>query len=152
MAVLILVEVFWVVTMCSTVVGYQYFRGPCCLHIHNPEDLNFPLLFNKLFHLISQFCTCLVLFIPFMARHWSPISLDMASCSSPKLCLTLVKEILLLLLLLLLTWWYQKLKIPSIHTHVHVHWVFSPNTHMCMCVYWACYHGTNTYDLHYESI
>jgi hypothetical protein len=33
MTVMIQVEVFWVVTPCSTVVGYQYFRGPCCLHL-----------------------------------------------------------------------------------------------------------------------
>jgi len=29
------VEVFWVVMPCN-VVGYQCFRGPCCLHLH-PE-------------------------------------------------------------------------------------------------------------------
>jgi hypothetical protein len=28
---MIQVEVFWVVTPCSVVVGYQCFRGPCCL-------------------------------------------------------------------------------------------------------------------------
>jgi hypothetical protein len=28
------VEVFWVVTPCSVVVGYQRFGGPCCLHLH----------------------------------------------------------------------------------------------------------------------
>jgi hypothetical protein len=33
-AVKIQVEVFWVVTPCSVVVGYQCFRGPCCLHLH----------------------------------------------------------------------------------------------------------------------
>jgi hypothetical protein len=27
------VEVFWVVTPCSVVVGYQHFGGPCCLHL-----------------------------------------------------------------------------------------------------------------------
>jgi hypothetical protein len=27
------VEVFWVVTACSVPVGYQHFRGPCCLHL-----------------------------------------------------------------------------------------------------------------------
>jgi len=31
------VEVFWVVTPCS-MVWYQSFRDPCCLHLH-PEDL-----------------------------------------------------------------------------------------------------------------
>jgi len=31
-AVMIQVEVFWDVTVCSVVVGYQRFRGPCCLH------------------------------------------------------------------------------------------------------------------------
>jgi hypothetical protein len=33
MAVKFQVEVFWVVTSCSVVVGYQRFRGPCCLHL-----------------------------------------------------------------------------------------------------------------------
>jgi hypothetical protein len=27
------IEVFWVVTLCSVVVGYQRFGGPCCLHL-----------------------------------------------------------------------------------------------------------------------
>jgi len=27
------VEVFWVVTPCIVVVGYQSFGGPCCLHL-----------------------------------------------------------------------------------------------------------------------
>jgi hypothetical protein len=27
------VEVFWVVMLCSVVVEYQHFRGPCCLHL-----------------------------------------------------------------------------------------------------------------------
>jgi len=33
MVVKIQVEVFWVVTLCSIVVGYQCFRGPCCFHL-----------------------------------------------------------------------------------------------------------------------
>jgi hypothetical protein len=32
MAVMFQVDVFWVVTPCSVVSGYQRFRGPCCLH------------------------------------------------------------------------------------------------------------------------
>jgi len=28
------VEVTWVVMLCSEVVGYQHFIGPCCLHLH----------------------------------------------------------------------------------------------------------------------
>jgi hypothetical protein len=31
-AVTFQVDVFWIVTPCSVVVGYQRFRGPCCLH------------------------------------------------------------------------------------------------------------------------
>jgi len=29
------VEVFWVVTPCSVVAGYQRFGGPCCLHLED---------------------------------------------------------------------------------------------------------------------
>jgi hypothetical protein len=32
-AVKIQVQVFWVVTPCNDVVGYQRFRNPCCLHL-----------------------------------------------------------------------------------------------------------------------
>jgi hypothetical protein len=39
-AVKVQVEVFWVVTLCSVVVGYQHFRSWCCVHLHNPEGLN----------------------------------------------------------------------------------------------------------------
>jgi len=31
-AVTIQVKVFWVVTHCRVALGYQHFRGPCCLH------------------------------------------------------------------------------------------------------------------------
>jgi len=37
MAVNIEVEVFWVVTPCNVVVGYQRFRGPCCLHLQGED-------------------------------------------------------------------------------------------------------------------
>jgi hypothetical protein len=33
MAMKIHVVVFWVMTLCSDVVGYQFFGGPCCLHL-----------------------------------------------------------------------------------------------------------------------
>jgi len=52
------VAVFWVVTLCSSVVGYQCFRGLCCLHLHgdvvsyhittqchNPQDCNLKFFF-----------------------------------------------------------------------------------------------------------
>jgi len=32
-AVMFQVKVFWVVTPCSVIVGYQHFRSPCCLHL-----------------------------------------------------------------------------------------------------------------------
>jgi len=36
-AVMFQVKVFWVVMLCSAVVGYQHIRGPRCLHLH-PES------------------------------------------------------------------------------------------------------------------
>jgi hypothetical protein len=39
-------EVFWVVMLCNVMVGYQCFRGPCCLNLYSEdggfssEDLN----------------------------------------------------------------------------------------------------------------
>jgi hypothetical protein len=36
------VEVFWVVTPCSVVVGYQRFRGSCCRHLHGPLERWYP--------------------------------------------------------------------------------------------------------------
>jgi hypothetical protein len=34
-------RVFWVVTFCSVVVGYQRFGGPCCFHLQGEEiDVN----------------------------------------------------------------------------------------------------------------
>jgi len=27
-------QIFWVVTPCGDVVGYQRFGGPCCIHAH----------------------------------------------------------------------------------------------------------------------
>jgi hypothetical protein len=36
--VMIQVEVFWFVTLCSIAVGFQYFGRPCCLHIQNEDE------------------------------------------------------------------------------------------------------------------
>jgi len=66
------VDVFWFVTPCS-VVGYQHFIGPFCLHLqggaawtsetvsycntthcHNPEDLD--LKYSYIFCGLCQFC------------------------------------------------------------------------------------------------
>jgi len=33
-AVMFQVQVFWAVTPCSVVLGYQHFGGPCCLRLH----------------------------------------------------------------------------------------------------------------------
>jgi hypothetical protein len=33
MTVKIQIEVFWFVTVCTVEIGYQHFRGPCCLHL-----------------------------------------------------------------------------------------------------------------------
>jgi hypothetical protein len=55
-AVKIQVKVFWVVMVCSVVVGYQHFRSPCCpqntTQCHNPEDLN--LKVNALYRMLQQ--------------------------------------------------------------------------------------------------
>jgi len=32
--VVVVVVVVWVMTPCSFVIGYQRFRGPCCIHFH----------------------------------------------------------------------------------------------------------------------
>jgi len=40
--------IFWVLTPCSVVVGYQHFRGPCCLH-HPASASNFAKLLHKQF-------------------------------------------------------------------------------------------------------
>jgi hypothetical protein len=37
MAVNIQIKVFWIVTPCSDVVGYQRFGGSCCLHVQGEE-------------------------------------------------------------------------------------------------------------------
>jgi hypothetical protein len=44
-AVMFQVEVLWNVIPCRVVVGYQYFSGPCCLHLQG-EDL-FSLLHGE---------------------------------------------------------------------------------------------------------
>jgi hypothetical protein len=74
------VVVFWVVTPCSAVVGYQRFRGPCCLHFtlkmqaawafetlvtyhkhHSRESFKARDLSCPVFILISFFRTCICL-------------------------------------------------------------------------------------------
>jgi len=37
------VEVFWVVTSCSVVVGYRRFGGLCCLHLQGEHGGSFDL-------------------------------------------------------------------------------------------------------------
>jgi len=32
------VEIFWAVTLCSVVVRYQHFGGPCCLHFQGEDE------------------------------------------------------------------------------------------------------------------
>jgi len=65
MEVRIPVEVLWLMTPCSVVVGYQRFGGPCCLHLrrqrgppntircHNSEDLDFSIHVSGLKYLIK---------------------------------------------------------------------------------------------------
>jgi hypothetical protein len=38
-AVMFQVEVFWIVTPCGVVIGYQRFRGTCCLHLQGGVTL-----------------------------------------------------------------------------------------------------------------
>jgi len=42
MTVKIQVEVFWVVTPCSVVVGHQRFAGPCCVRLHPVDRKSHP--------------------------------------------------------------------------------------------------------------
>jgi len=44
MEVMFQVEVFWVVTPCSEVVGYQRFRGPCCIHLQGEVKRWYPTI------------------------------------------------------------------------------------------------------------
>jgi len=39
------VTVFWIVTPCSNVAGYQCFRASCCLHLE-PEDRGSMVIWN----------------------------------------------------------------------------------------------------------
>jgi len=39
-AVMFQVDVFWVVTLCSVVVGQQRFGGPCCLHFQGSTKVD----------------------------------------------------------------------------------------------------------------
>jgi len=39
-AVMFQVEVFWVMTLCNVVVGYQRFIGSCCLHLQGEVAVN----------------------------------------------------------------------------------------------------------------
>jgi len=41
-AVMFQVKVFWDVTPCSVLVGYQRFRGPCCLHLQGEVKASHP--------------------------------------------------------------------------------------------------------------
>jgi hypothetical protein len=40
MAVKMLIVVFWDITLCSLVGGYQYLRGTYCLHLQSTSTLN----------------------------------------------------------------------------------------------------------------
>jgi hypothetical protein len=50
------VEVFWVVTPYSVVVGYQRFRGPCCLHLQGEVKWWRPCSDMWNLSLMSTFC------------------------------------------------------------------------------------------------
>jgi len=32
------IMVFWLMNLCTSIDGYQYFRGMCCLHLQRRED------------------------------------------------------------------------------------------------------------------
>jgi len=53
MAVKIQVEVFWIVTQHSVIIGYQHFRGPCCLHLQgevNDAGFSVPVSAGLVYH------------------------------------------------------------------------------------------------------
>jgi len=54
-AVMFQVEVFWVVTPCNVVVGYQRFGGSCCLDMKN-------VLYQKSIYEMNVLCSNLLAF------------------------------------------------------------------------------------------
>jgi len=56
MAVMFQVEVFWAVTPCSIVVGYQRFGGPCCLHLQGEVSGSWIEIQVEVFWVVTPCC------------------------------------------------------------------------------------------------
>jgi hypothetical protein len=52
-AVKIQVEVFWVMSPCSVMIGYQLLRGPCCLHVHQTKMFQILITFTLYLQFVS---------------------------------------------------------------------------------------------------
>jgi hypothetical protein len=51
-------EVFWVVTSCNVLIGYQRFRGPRCIRLHTssePAYIQNKIIFNIFFDMNINF-------------------------------------------------------------------------------------------------
>jgi len=82
------VKVFWVVMLCSVVVGYQCFRGLCCLHLqgitaqhHNPDDLDLMHIAYMYVHFISTGMIVLCKFVSILYKLFKSIFLHIIALS-----------------------------------------------------------------------
>jgi len=57
------VVVFWVVTSCSHVVGYQRFGGPYCLHLHEDFFLFSLHIRGSIIQITLDFNLCIIFYV-----------------------------------------------------------------------------------------
>jgi len=67
---MIQVEVFWVVTPCSVVVGYQRFGVPSCLHLQGEDGSSMASQPRR--PQLDTICLIVVCFIAIYTRNYNP--------------------------------------------------------------------------------